>query len=277
MGFKIIADSSNDMSPELQEKYPVEIIPFKLTLDGREYVDDDTLDPIEFIEAMRQAKDVPRSACPSPNDFLEAFEAEEDCFVVTISAKLSGTYNSAQIAKDMFLERFPGKRIHLVDSMSASIGETLISMKLHELIAKGEGFSDIVQKITAYVQDMKTFFVSESLDNLIKNGRISKFKGALATALSIKPIMGAEDGEIRMFDKARGSNKAFDRLVEMIEENAKSVEDKILAISHVNNLTRATWLKTELQKRCAFKDIIVVQTHGLSSLYCDRQGIIVSF
>lgn len=277
MGFKIIADSSNDMSPELQEKYPVEIIPFKLTLDGREYVDDDTLDPIEFIEAMRQAKDVPRSACPSPNDFLEAFEGEEDCFVVTISAKLSGTYNSAQIAKDMFLERFPGKRIHLVDSMSASIGETLISMKLHELIAKGEGFSDIVQKITAYVQDMKTFFVSESLDNLIKNGRISKFKGALATALSIKPIMGAEDGEIRMFDKARGSNKAFDRLVEMIEENAKSVEDKILAISHVNNLTRATWLKTELQKRCAFKDIIVVQTHGLSSLYCDRQGIIVSF
>ena len=277
MGFKIIADSSNDMSPELQEKYPVEIIPFKLTLDGREYVDDDTLDPIEFIEAMRQAKDVPRSACPSPNDFLEAFEGEEDCFVVTISAKLSGTYNSAQIAKDMFLERFPGKRIHLVDSMSASIGETLISMKLHELIAKGEGFSDIVQKITAYVQDMKTFFVSESLDNLIKNGRISKFKGALATALSIKPIMGAEDGEIRMFDKARGSNKAFDRLLEMIEENAKSVEDKILAISHVNNLTRATWLKTELQKRCAFKDIIVVQTHGLSSLYCDRQGIIVSF
>ncbi|SCZ77256.1 DegV family protein [Acidaminobacter hydrogenoformans] len=277
MGFKIIADSSNDMTPELQSKYPVEIIPFKLTLDGREYVDDAQLDPIQFITDMSAAKDVPRSACPSPNDFLEAFEGDEDCFVVTISSKLSGTYNSAQIAKEMYLESHPDKKIHLVDSKAASIAETLISMKLHELIEKGLDFNEIIEVITGYVNEMKTFFVSESLDNLIKNGRISKLKGVLATALSIKPIMGAEDGEIRMFDKARGSNKAFDRLVEMIMDNAKSVEDKILAISHVNNPTRAAHLKAELQKRCGFKDIIVVQTRGLSSLYCDRQGIIVSF
>lgn len=277
MGFKIIADSSNDMTPELQLKYPVEIIPFKLTLDGREYVDDEQLDPIQFITDMSAAKDIPRSACPSPNDFLEAFEGEEDCFVVTISSKLSGTYNSAQIAKEMYLESHPEKKIHLVDSKAASIAETLISMKLHELIEKGLDFNEIIEVITGYVNGMKTFFVSESLDNLIKNGRISKLKGVLATALSIKPIMGAEDGEIRMFDKARGSNKAFDRLVEMIMENAKSVEDKILAISHVNNPTRAEHLKVELQTRCGFKDIIIVQTRGLSSLYCDRQGIIVSF
>ncbi|MDK9709822.1 DegV family protein [Acidaminobacter sp.] len=277
MGFKIIADSSNDMSPDLHEKYPVEIVPFKLTLDGVEYVDDARLDPIQFITDMSAAKDVPRSACPSPNDFLEAFEGEEDCFVVTISSKLSGTYNSAQIAKEMFLEGHPDKKIHLVDSKSASIAETLISMKLYELIGKGQDFNEIVEAITAYVNGMKTFFVSESLDNLIKNGRISKLKGAFATALSIKPIMGAEDGEIKMFDKARGSNKAFDRLLEMIYENAKAVEDKILAISHVNNPTRAAHLKTEIQKHCGFKDVIIVQTHGLSSLYCDRQGIIVSF
>lgn len=277
MGFKIIADSSNDMTPELKSKYPVEIIPFKLTLDGREYVDDETLDPIQFIYDMSAAKEVPRSACPSPNDFLEAFEGEEDCFVVTISSKLSGTLNSAKIAKDMYLESHPDKKIHLVDSKSASIAETLISMKLHELISKGLDFNEIIEVVTGYVNGMKTFFVSESLDNLIKNGRISKLKGVLATALSIKPIMGAEDGEIRMFDKARGSNKAFDRLVDMIAENAKAVEDKILAISHVNNPTRAAQLKAEIQKRCGFKEIIVVQTHGLSSLYCDRQGIIVSF
>jgi DegV family protein with EDD domain len=246
-------------------------------LDGREYVDDENLDPISFISDMVVSKDVPRSACPSPNDFMVAFEGEEDCFVVTISAKLSGTYNSAQIAKDLFLEEHPDKKIHLVDSKSASIAETLISMKLHELSAAGFGFGEMVEKIDEYVKGMRTFFVSENLNNLIKNGRISKLKGAFATALSIKPIMGAEDGEIVMYDKARGSNKAFERLLEMIVENAKSVEDRILAISHVNNPSRAAYLKTEIMKRCGFKDIIIVQTHGLSSLYCDNQGIIVAF
>lgn len=277
MSMKVIADSSNDMTEDLKKQYPVQLIPFKLTLDGREYVDDETLDPIAFISDMVASKDVPRSACPSPNDFMTAFEGEEDCFVVTISTKLSGTFNSAKIAKDLFLEEHPEKKIHLIDSKSASIAETLISMKVHELIQLGNDFNEIVEQVTNYVESMTTFFVSESLDNLMKNGRISRFKGVIATALSIKPIMGADDGEIRMFDKARGSTKAFERLVQMIIENARAVEDRVLAISHVNNPLRAASLKEEISKYCPFKDIIVVQTRGLSSLYCDNQGIIVSF
>jgi DegV family protein with EDD domain len=274
---KVIADSSNDMTEDLKKEYAVELIPFKLTLDGREYVDDENLDPIAFISDMVASKDIPRSACPSPNDFMNAYEGEEDCFVVTISAKLSGTFNSAQIGKDMFIEEHPQKKIHIVDSKSASIGETLISMKLHELMRKGLSFEDIVEQITKYTEGMKTLFVSESLDNLIKNGRISKFKGVIATALNIKPIMGADDGEIVMYEKARGSNKAFDRLVEMIADYAHDVEERVLAISHVNNLARALSLKEAILKKYPFKDAIIVQTRGLSSLYCDNQGIIIAF
>lgn len=277
MSMKVIADSSNDMTEDLKKEYAVELIPFKLTLDGREYVDDENLDPIAFISDMVASKDIPRSACPSPNDFMNAYEGEEDCFVVTISAKLSGTFNSAQIGKDMFIEEHPQKKIHIVDSKSASIGETLISMKLHELMRKGLSFEDIVEQITKYTEGMKTLFVSESLDNLIKNGRISKFKGVIATALNIKPIMGADDGEIVMYEKARGSNKAFDRLVEMIADYAHDVEERVLAISHVNNLARALSLKEAILKKYPFKDAIIVQTRGLSSLYCDNQGIIIAF
>ncbi len=278
MATQVIADSSNEMNLELMKDNPVEIVPFKLYLDGNEYIDDDNLDVIEFIQTMINSKSLPKSACPSPDEFISKLRNDNDSYIVSISSKLSGTYNSAMLAKNLYLEEVKDKFIHVFDSKSASIGETLISLKIHELSRLGYTKNDLVDRVENYISEMKTFFVSESLDNLMKNGRISKLKGTLATALKIRPIMRATDeGEIEMMDKARGSAKAYNRLAEIIQENALNVEDKILAISHVNNIKRANWLKEEIESRCNFKKIIVLQTKGLSSLYCDNQGIIVSF
>lgn len=278
MSIQVIADSSNEMNSELMENNPVEIVPFKLYLDDKEIVDDDSLNVIEFIDNMVKSKTLPRSACPSPEEFMRKIKESGDSFIVTISSKLSGTYNSAILAKNLYLEEVKNKFIHVFDSKSASIAETLISLKIHELHNLGYAKNDLVERVESYISDMTTYFVSESLDNLMKNGRISKFKGTLATALKIKPIMGANDeGEIELIEKARGSSKAYTRLAELIEEKAVNQEEKILAISHVNNPERANWLKEEIEKRCNFKQVLVLQTQGLSSLYCDNQGIIVSF
>ncbi|BEP28943.1 DegV family protein [Helicovermis profundi] len=278
MSFNIIADSSNDMNESINKKYSIDIVPFKLYIDEKEYIDDKDLDILNFIEKMVKSPNVPKSACPSPDDFMKKFDTEDESFVVTISSKLSGTYNSALLAKNMFIEDIRDKFIHVFDSKSASIGETLVSMKIFELKNLGYKNTEIIDNINNYISEMKTFFISESLDNLMKNGRISKFAGTIATVLKIKPIMTTNpDGEIILFEKTRGSKKAFKRLADIIEENSKKVENKVLAISHVNNEKSALWLKEEVEKRCNFKDIIVVQTKGLSSLYCDNGGVIVAF
>lgn len=277
MSFKIIADSSCEVPESHKAKCPVVTVPFKLYIDNEEIVDDAKLDVIGFINKMVKSTTLPRTACPSPVDFQEQFDEEDPCFVVTISSKLSGTYNSAMLAKSMHEEENPKHLVHVFDSKSASVGELLVSLKINELAQLNFKPADIIQQVTEYIDNMKTFFIAESLDNLMKNGRISRLKGTLASVLNIKPIMGADNGEIVLMDKARGSAKAFARMIEMISENAKQAESKILAISHVNNPERANWLKAEIEKACKFKEVIVVQTGGLSSLYCDNQGIIVAF
>jgi len=278
MPIKVIADSANDMNSELKEHYNINLVPFKLYIDEKEYVDDENIDVNHFITEMEKSPSAPRSACPSPGDFLEHLHGDEDCYLVTISSKLSATFNSAKLAKDMFLEDFSEKFIHVFDSKSASVAETLISMKIHDLYRQNIANIDIVSQVTKYIDDMKTYFVAGSLNNLIKNGRISKFKGAIATLLKIRPIMGADsDGNIQLIEKTKGVDKTFMRLVEIISENAKFVEDKVLAIAHVNNIERAKWLKEEIMKRCAFKEILILPTAALSSMYCDNKGIIVSF
>jgi len=274
----ILADSSCDVNAKLAEKIGLTLVPFKLYVDGVEYIDDKAFNVINFIDKMVSSTDLPRSACPSPNDFMENFKNLKEVFIVSISSKLSGTFNSAELGKNLYLEENPDAKVHVFDSKSASIGETLVALKIREAIDSGKNFEEIVEFVEAFITGQKTFFIAESLDNLMKNGRISKFKGKLATALNIKPIMKATDeGEITLHEKARGSNKAFKKLADIICENAVNPELRTLAISHCNNLERANMLKDEVEKRCSFKNIVIVQTAGLSSLYVDNQGIIVSF
>lgn len=273
---KIIADSSLDLNDALESKLDIHKVPFKLYIEEEEIVDDETLDVVEFISKMKKSAKLPRTACPSPNDFLEMFKGEDDVFGITISSKLSGTYNSAMLAKDMLLEEVK-KNIHIFDSKSASVGQTLIGLKITEMIEQHLGFDKIVEDVENYIKNMKTYFISESLDNLIKNGRIPSWKGRLAMALKIKPIMTATDGDIELFERVRGSNKAFERLANIILETSENVSEKVLAISHVNNPERAKSLKARIEELCDFKEVVIVPTHGLTSLYCDDQGIILAF
>jgi len=273
----IIADSSLDINDSLKS-LGVKFVPFKLSLGDKEYVDDNELNVIDFINKMVNYSGVAKSACPSPNDFLEKFEEKKDNFVVTISEKLSGTYNSAILAKNLFEENHEEGFIHVFNSKSASIGETLTAMKVKELVDKEIDRDTVVKNVEEYIENMRTFFISENLDNLIKNGRISKMKGTLASILNIKPIMGTNRvGEIILYDKQRGIKKAYNSLKDLVLKTSGDCSTKTLAISHVNNLERANFIKALIEEECNFKDIVIVQTGGLSSLYCDNKGVILAF
>lgn len=278
MDYKIVADSSCDLNQDLEQKLDVSLVPFKIDIDESSFIDNKELDLVDFTKTMIASPNPIRTSCPSPGDFVEEYKKADNIFVVTISANLSGTYNSAVLAKDMILEEFSDKFVHVFNSKSASIGETLIALKINELIGEKLSNLEIVKKVETYIKEMKTYFISESLDNLIKNGRISKTKGLIANVLNLKPLMGANDeGEIELVENHRGSKKAFKRLVEIIGESKLNFEDRVLAISHADALDRATQLKEEIKEKYNFKDIIIVETKGLSTAYVNHKGIILAF
>jgi DegV family protein with EDD domain len=226
------------------------------------------------------AKDYARSACPSPQRYMSAYEGDYDSvFVVTLSGNLSGSYNSAMTGMNMYYEEHPdaGKKIHVFDSCSASCGEGNIAQKIYELAESGLSFEQIVEKVDAYSLEMKTYFVIETLEPLRKNGRLSNLKAIMASVLNIKPFMSASDeGLIIQLGQARGVERALRKMIEYIVENTKNIEEKVLAISHVNCLERAMWVKEEIFKLAKFKDITIADTRGVATLYANDGGIIVA-
>ena len=279
MTSKIIADSCCDLSKQLQKDMNVDLIPFKIIVADDTYIDDENINTAKLLDAIKASPLVPKSSCPSPDDFLVSFKntKADNIYVITISSALSGAYNSAMTAKSILTEVSPDKSIHIFDSLSASTGEVLVALKTNECIEKKLSNAEIISIVTNFINDMKTFFILDSLDNLIKNGRISKLKGFIANILNIVPIMKAENGIIDLHEKARGSKKAFHRLVEIIGENGADFEDKILCITHCNALDKAEGLKEAVLKNYNFKDILILETKGLSTMYAYDGGVIISF
>lgn len=277
MEYKIVADSSCDLNEELESKMDVSLVPFRIDIDDSSFIDDENIDMEKLVSTMKASPNPIKSSCPSPGDFKGRYTDADNVFVVTISKELSGTYNSAILAKDMMLEEMKEKFIHVFNSKSASVGETLTAIKIKECLDKRMSNEQLVEKVEQYIEDMKTFFISDDLSNLIKNGRISRAQGLIANVLNIKPIMKAtDDGNIEAVEKIRGSKKAFKRLAEIIAESGVKFEERVLAISHANALQKALDLKEDLAG-LNFKDVIIVETKGLSTVYVNDGGIIVSY
>ncbi|MFA5523448.1 MAG: DegV family protein [Tissierellales bacterium] len=278
MRFKVIADSCCDFNEELKKTVDIKLVPLTIHIEDKVYVDDKDLDTRELLRAMSASDKAPQTASPSPGDFIKEYEDAENIFVVTLSSMLSSTHDHAMMAKKMVLEELPNKFIHVFDSFSASVGETLISLKILETLNNEEDNLKIVERVNEYIKNMKTFFVLESLENLIKAGRIGSLKGKIASLLSIKPIMrGTEKGEIALVENVRGSKKALRRLVEVIGEQGEKLEDRILGIAHCNCLEKALKFKEQVQQRYRFKDIIIVETAGISTVYANDGGLIIAF
>lgn len=279
MAYRIVGDSCLDLTKDLKGRENVSIVSLSLTVDGYTVVDDDTFDQKDFIERVAKSPTCPKSSCPSPEDYMNAFGLDNvDAYGVTLSAELSGSYNSAELGKRTLLEDFPEKNIHIFNSRSASVGETLITMKIVECAESGMAFNEVVDTVEAYIAEQNTMFVLENLETLRKNGRLSNLKAALVSVLNIKPVMVATpEGEIAQLDMGRGIKKALIKMAERVSEYAVNTQNKIFAIAHCNCYERALFFKDEILKRYKFKDIIIVDTAGVSTMYANDGGIIIAF
>ena len=210
--------------------------------------------------------------------YMRAYDCEaEHIYAVTLSSELSGSYNSALLGRDLIMEDHPDKKIHVFNSRSASIGESLIGMKIQECEEAGMSFEEVVSTVEHYIEGQHTFFILENLDTLRKNGRLSKVKALVASALKIKPVMGStDDGNICQLDQARGMNRALIKLVEQVIEKTPDSAEKVLAISHCNCPARAQVLKEAFEERMKLAKIVVLDTAGVSSMYANDGGVIVA-
>ncbi len=277
MKYRVVMDSAGEFTEGQKGREEFVLVPLTLMIGNETIIDDGTLDQLEIVKKIAASPTCPKTACPSPEAYRAAFDCgAEHVYGVTISGNLSGSYQSAIVGRDMYLEDHPDAKIHVFDSCSTSVGETILVMKIEELEAKGVPFEEIVREVEALRNEKSTTFVLDNLETLRKNGRLSRMKALAAQLLKIKPICaGTLEGEIVQIDQARGINKALVKMVKYVVEMTKNPESKILAISFVNCRERAIMVRDAILESISVKEVLLMETGGLSTVYANDGGIIV--
>ena len=278
MSFQIVCDSCTDLTEEDLKKGCYTLVPLTLLVDGEEIIDNETFDQADFLAKVAASKESVKSACPAPESYMEAYSKADDIYVVTLSAELSGSYNSAVLGKNLYEEENGTKNIHVVNSKGAATTQVLIARKLNEYASQGMPFEEVVDKIEEYTTSLRTYFVLETLEVLRKNGRLSRLSATIAGALNIKPVMiGTRDGVIQKAAQARGMKKALAKMVEHMGSEGRDLTGRQFVISHCNCYERAVYVKELIKKHLHAEDVDIVDTKGVSSLYACDGGIIVSY
>ena len=278
MSFKIVVDSCCDLTAQMRREPCFVKVPLSIHSNGSIFVDDDTLDQADLLWAMKQSEDAPSTACPSPQAYLDAFQGDaEDIYVVTLSALLSGSHNSAEQARVLLEEEHPEKNIHVFNSCSASSGEVLAALKIQELASAGMPFKRVVREVEQFIYQMQTLFVLESLENLRKNGRLTKAQAVITGALRIKLLMGATpEGEICKLGQALSMKQALSRLVDRIAADPAH-KGRTIAICHCNCLDRAFQVKQQIEANCQAEKILILEAGGITTVYANAGGIVVAY
>ena len=278
MKYKIVVDSCCDLTDEMLTEFDAVLAPLKIQVGDVEIVDDLSFDQKNLLTLMKASKTATKTSCPSPNDYVQMFKGADAVFVVTLSDKLSGSYNSAMVAKEMAKTDGICDFVHVCNSLAAASAEVLIAYKLKDLIDQEVEPEMIAKEIDAYILEQKTLFVLESLENLIRAGRIGNAEGLIANLLSIKPLMTAnKNGEIVKVETNRGMKKALRRLVEEMGTINRDFSQLRCGISHCNCPERAEELKKKIEETYDFKEIVITPTRGISTVYAYDGGVVVSF
>jgi DegV family protein with EDD domain len=277
MSFKIVVDSCCDLPTEYRKDDRFQVIPLVLQIDEHIIIDDDTFDQADYLAKVAVSEECAKTACPSPELFMEAYNCDaDDVYVVTLTSKLSGSYNSALLGKNLYHEEYGEKNIHIVDSLSACCGEANIALKILELASSGLPFEEVVSEVEKYRDEMLTYFVLDSLETLRKNGRLTGVKAIVATTLNIKPVCCGVKGEIIQKSQGIGIRKALMRMTELVAAELKDPESKTLMITHVNCFERACVVRDLLLKKIPFKNSIIVDAAGVATTYAGDGGIVVT-
>ena len=278
MTWKIVADSGCDyrqlVSPAIDTTFVS--VPLKIQVADQLFVDDANLDIDQMMETMYATSEASKSACPSPDDYLRAFEGGENIIVVSLTGTLSGSHNSAQLAKNIYLEEHPETNIHVIDSLSAGGEVDLLVDKLNELIEQGLSFDEVVEAITAYQEKTKLPFVLAKVDNLVKNGRLSKLIGTVVGLLNIRMVGEAsETGTLELLQKARGPKKSLQAAYEELVKAGYAGGRIIMA--HRSNEKFCQQLSELILETFPQADIKILGTSGLCSFYAEDGGLLMGY
>lgn len=278
MKWKIITDSGCDIHfmDTASEDISYACVPLKIIVGDYEYIDDGNTDISVLLQKLAEYKGKTSSACPSPGDYQHEFEGADNIIIFTLTAKLSGSYNSALLARKMYLEDHPDKKIYVMNSLSAGAKMTFLAHKAIDHIKDGMNFEEVTEALENDRKNIKFYFALKSVQNLINNGRLPKPIGLAIGALKIRlfSIIG-EDGAISVIDKCRGYNKTAKKFLDKLEED-KYNGGKIF-LAHCNNNEEVNELKKSILEKYPNAEISISQTGGICSYYAENQCILISF
>ena len=269
---KIVLDSSANMATESH----VSSVPLKIITDRKEYIDNAKLNTTEMVWQLQTYNGPSSTACPSPQDWLDAFDDKPYVFCIAITSGLSGSCNAANIAKADYELAFPGRKVCVVDSLSTGGEMELIAEKIQALIAADLSFEDICETIKDYQKSTGLLFMLESMNNLANNGRVSKIAAKAAGILGIRVVGKASDiGTLEPLEKCRGEKKALTALVATM--TSLGYEGGKVRISHCLNENAATQLKESILVLYPQADVQIRPTGGLCSFYAEKGGLLIGF
>lgn len=280
MSYRIVYDSCCELPEELYNDKRFIRVPLEISIGDERISDDENLDQASLLAKIASSEECAKSSCPAPEKYMEAYSADaDDIYVVTLSSKLSGSYNAAILAASLYEEEleeeFGARNIHVVDSQSAAAGETQIALKLMEYADAGMEFDEIVEKIEKFRDSVRTYFVIDNLDTFIKNGRIKGIKAAVATTLSIKPILTGVEGEIQQLGQAIGIKKALMQMNAIIHSRHLNNESRQIIITYVNCPERAKKVADSLAD-ITDAPVMMLPARGVSTTYANDGGIVVT-
>lgn len=274
MSYKIVTDSSSNVFQMDGVNYAT--VPLKVSFSGKLYVDEPGVNVQEMIEALAVLKDKSTTSCPSIGEWLEAFEKEEELYVITISSNLSGSYNSAIQAKDGYLEEHPQAKVFVIDSLSTGAEMELIAEKIVELKNLGYDFEQTVEKVNEYRQRLELLFNLQNVKNLANNGRLNPVIAKLIGALGIRLVGEASnEGRIEVIHKARGEAIALKKLFERMLE--KGYNGGKVRINHVFNTESAEKIAEIIRNKFPNVDLKIRLTTALCSYYAEKGGMILGY
>ncbi|MGE7986142.1 DegV family protein [Lysinibacillus fusiformis] len=249
---KIFTDSGCDLPKSYYEENDVVLLPLRVQLNNKEYDDVISIDSKEVYDGIRQGAQ-PKTSQVSPELFLKHFEDlaknEEEGIYIAFSSELSGTYSTAQMIRNQVLEQYPSLKLVIIDSKCASLGHGLVVEEAVRLRNLGTSFEDVASRISAFAPQIEHLFTVEDLDYLAKGGRVSKASAFLGGLLSIKPILNVEDGKLVPIEKSRGRKKALNRMLDLMQERGGNFTNKIVGISHSDDMAFANEAKASIQER----------------------------
>ena len=250
MSTKIIVDSACDLPEEILNKYDIEVLPFNINIDDKSYKDGIDIEIDELYTALRESK-VPKTSQVSPENFKEVFkknaEVGNDCIYISFSAKMSGAFKTAKLIANRVQDNYNDIKIDVLDSKSGSVATGIIAYKAALLLDKGIKREEVIDKIKYWADHIEHVFMLADLKTLERGGRISKTKSFIGNILNIKPILHVNDGKIELFQKARGTKKAINKMINFVKNKSYDITEQLIGIAHAEDLAHAEVLKDKIE------------------------------